>query len=152
MDDIELNIVFAGLPPDHGVVTPIGRDYRPYEDVECVRRALPSWPMAQVGDPLQRARNVLTVAAVADVLQMSTERDLPVAVFERLQQDLPKDDLIKILYWIATHPADGDLSPALDQLDAACLDVRPPRDVEQVQERVGLYATKLLGRLIGKIR
>lgn len=150
MDDVDLNIVFVALPPDHGVVTPISAEYRRREDVECVRGALPKWPPATAGDPLQRVRNVLLLLAVADVLQHDIERDLPHAIFEVLQQR-PKDELFKVLYWIATHPSDGDLG-ALDHLAGACLDVTPPDDEDQLRERVAVYATKLLGRITGRIK
>jgi len=67
------------------------------------------------------------------------------------QAQVPKDQLIKVLYWIATHPSEGDLS-ALGELPAVCLDVQPPDDAEMIHERIGIYAMKLLGRLTGKIK
>ena len=146
-----MNLVFVGLPPDHGVVTPINAEYRRREDVECVRGALPAWPPAGVDDVVQRARNVLLLAAVPDVMQLDIERDMPFAVFDHLQQKMPKEQLIQVLYWIATHPAEGDLE-ALDHLAGACLDVQPPDDADMIRERIGVYATKLLGRITGKIK
>jgi hypothetical protein len=151
MEDVNVNLVFVGLPPDHGVVTPINAEYRHREDVECVRRALPAWPPAGADDVVQRARNVLLLAAVPDVMQLDIERDMPFAVFDHLQEKLPKEQLIQVLYWIATHPAEGDLE-ALDHLAGACLDLQPPDDAELIQERIGIYATKLLGRITGKIK
>ena len=149
MADIELNLVFAGLPPDHGVVTPISADFRPSSDTDCVKKALDSWAPGGVADPLQRARNLLALAAVVDVLQLPIERDLPIVIFDRLQKTVPQEHLTQILYWIATHPDADDLD-ALTALDQACLAVRPPDDGDLVRERIGIYATKLLGRLIGK--
>ena len=72
-------------------------------------------------------------------------------VFDHLQQKVPKDQLIKVLYWIATHPAEGDLD-ALDHLAGACLDVQPPDDADLVRERISIYAMKLLGRITGRIK
>ena len=151
MEDVDVNLVFVGLPPDHGVVTPITAEYRRREDVECVRSALRTWPPARVDDVVQRVRNVLTLAAVPDVLRLEIEPDVPIVVFDHLQAQVPKDQLNKVLYWIATHPSDGDLN-ALDELSAACLDAQPPDDAEVVRERIGIYAMKLLGRLTGKIK
>ena len=151
MDDVDVNLVFVGLPPDHGVVTPITAEYRRREDVECVRSALRTWPPARVEDVVQRARNVLALAAVPDVLRLEIEPDVPVVVFDHLQAQVPRDQLIKVLYWIATHPSDGDLN-ALGELATACLDVQPPDDAEMIHERIGIYAMKLLGRLTGKIK
>lgn len=151
MDDVNLNLVFVGLPPDHGVVTPIAAEYRRREEIECIRAALPAWLPASAEDVVQRARNVLLLAAVADVLQLDIEHDVPFAVFDHLQQKIPKEQLVKVLYWIATHQSEGDLD-ALDHLAKACLDVQPPDDAEMIRERIGVYATKLLGRITGKIR
>jgi hypothetical protein len=98
---------------------------------------------------VQRVRNYLYVAAVPDVFQIPLERYAPLVVFERLQQDIPKEQLFKILYWIALHPADGD-DTAVDQLWALGID-NGPSDMEQTRERAAIYAVKLLGRITGKI-
>ena len=148
-------VVFGRLPADSGVVSPIAPADEPMDpdveaEVEDVRTRLPSWKPGQIADPVQRVRNVLYVAAVPDVFQLPLERYLPHIVFERLQADVPKDDLIKILFWIATHPAGGDDS-AVDDLRTAGLKINGPDDMEQARERVMLYALKLLGRLVGKI-
>ena len=149
--DIELNIVFTTLPPDDGVVAPMAATARDYGTPACVRKALPGWPPASASDLEQRTRNLLLVAAVPDVLQLADiEPEIPVVVFGQLRETIAESDLIKLLYWVATHPLDGDLS-ALDVLAAACLDVTPPADVEQLRERTGVYATKMLGRLLGKV-
>jgi hypothetical protein len=151
MDDVEVNLVFVGLPPDHGVVTPISVEYRRREDVECIREALSAWPPAADDDVVQRARNILLVAAVPDVLQRDLEHDVPHVVFDHLQKQIPKDQLVKVLYWIATHPSDGHLD-ALADIGTACLDLQPPDDEDQIRERIAVYGLKLLGRLIGKIK
>ena len=148
-------IVFQRLPSDAGVVAPIARPDEALEpdleaELEEVRTRLVTWGPAKVADPVQRVRNVLYVAAVPDVYQMPVERYLPHIVFERLQGDVPKGDLIKILFWVATHPMGGDDS-AVDDLRSAGLAVSGPGDIEQARERVMLYALKLLGRLTGKI-
>jgi hypothetical protein len=85
------------------------------------------------------------------VLQLDIEHDMPFAVFDHLQQRIPKEQLIQVLYWIATHPSEGDLA-ALDHLAGACLEVQPPDDADLMRERIALYATKLLGRITGKIK
>jgi hypothetical protein len=149
-DDIEINLVFTTLPPDHGVVTPINHDYRPHAEVECIRDALSKWPPLRTDDLVQRARNALLIPAVTDVLQSPLERDVPVVVFAFLTQDIAREPLTQTLYWIATHQADGDLL-ALEQLGGVCLDVPIPDDPDLIRDRIRLYATKLLGRLIGKL-
>jgi ABC-type transport system involved in cytochrome c biogenesis permease component len=154
IDDIERDLIFDRLPSDGGIVTPIApADEEPDSDVadhyEFIREMLPSWQPGKVADPVQRVRNLLYVAAVPDVQQAPIERFAPRAVYERLQQDIPKDQLIKILYWIALHPTEGDDS-AVDQVWALRF-TSGAMDVEQVRDRAAIYAVKLLGRILGKI-
>jgi hypothetical protein len=149
-------VAFERLPSDAGVVAPIAPASEPLDpdteaEVEEVRTSLATWAPARVPDPVQRVRNVLYVAAVPDVFQLPVERYLPHVVFDHLQQDVPKEDLIKILFWIATHPSGGDDS-AVDDLRNAGLRVNGPSDIDQARERVMLYALKLLGRLTGRIQ
>lgn len=149
-------VMFERLPPDGGVVSPIAPASEPLDpdterDLEEVRISLLTWPPGRVADPVQRVRNLLYVAAVPDVFQLPVERYLPHVVFDQIQAVVPKDDLIKILFWIATHPSGGDDS-AVDELRGAGLPVSGPADIEQARERVMLYALKLLGRLVGKLQ
>jgi ABC-2 type transport system permease protein len=155
MEQIDRDLRFDRLPPDGGVVSPIAApDEDPDTDLanhlDFIASALTQWKPAQVADPVQRVRNVLFVAAVPDVFQMEPlERFIPRVVFEHLRQNVPKEDLARILYWIALHPAQGDDS-AVDDLRVFRLG-NGPSDIEQTRERVALYAVKLLGRLLGKI-
>ena len=152
--DIDRDLVFDRLPSDAGIVTPIAPDTEdPDTDVgehlQFIRQMLPSWQPGKIADPVQRVRNVLYVAAVPDVLQMPIERFAPWAVFDYLQEEVPKEQLIKLLYWIALHPNDGD-DAAVDQLWA----LRFPNggvDMQQTRERAAIYAVKLLGRVLGKL-
>jgi hypothetical protein len=156
MADVERDLIFSRLPPDSGVVTPIAPldeepDENTYAQLDKMRIALPAWKPGQVADPVQRVRNLLYVAAVPDVFQMQDlERFVPMVVYERIQQDIPKEDLIKILYWIATHPFDGD-DKAVDELRPLGL-FNGPADMEQTRGRLSVYAVKLLGRITGHIK
>jgi hypothetical protein len=154
LEDIDRDLIFDRLPPDGGIVTPIARgDEEPDPDVsdhlEYIREMLPSWQPGKVAEPVQRVRNILYVAAVPDVQQAAIERFAPQVVYDRLQQDIPKDQLVKILYWIALHPTDGD-DAAVDQLWALRF-TSGATDMQQVRDRAAIYAVKLLGRLLGKI-
>lgn len=152
---IDEEIIFTRLPPDGGVVTPVaeadevvGDEY--VNDLEYIRTSLPEWAPAKVADPLQRVRNLLYVAAVPDVFQSPLERFVPPIVFERLRADVPEDQLVKILYWIAVHPMDGD-EKAVDQMRVLGLG-NGPSDMNETRQRVGVYAVKLLGRVLGRIK
>lgn len=157
IDDVNRDVRFNALPYDEGLEAPIaGLDDPIYPDVEatldCIRRSLKEWSPAKVDDPVQRARNVLYVAAVPDMYQMSgLESWIPHAVFDYLRGAYPKQQLIKVLYWIATHPDEGS-TQAADRLSAVCLNVGGPRDIDMLQQRTGWYAAKLLGRVTGHIQ
>jgi hypothetical protein len=148
-------IAFDRLPADEGIVAPVSRsDETPDPAIvpalDRIRDALPGWSPGNVPDPVQRARNLLAVAAVPDILQMEqVERFVPRLVFARLQAVIPPRDLPKILHWIAMHP-DAGSDAAIRQLDAFGLpDISGP--TKPVRARIMLYAFKLLGRLSGPI-
>jgi hypothetical protein len=155
LENIEDDLVFdRGLPPDTGVVTPIARDdLQPSPDVdEKLQRfgaVLPGWLPAKTIDPVQRVRNTLYAAAVPDVLQLDIERWVPWYVFDQITRQVPKDDLPKILYWIACTP-DRGANPAVEDMRALGLPGMPA-DIEEVRNRAAIYSVKLLGRLLGKI-
>ncbi len=152
---IEADLVFDRLPPDGGIVTPIAAaDDQPDQDqsdqLDTIWFELAYWFPGRDKDLVQRVRNYLYIPAVIDVFQMSIERFVPALIFERLQTDIPKDDLIKVLYWIAIHPQEGS-DAALDQLRPFGID-NGPSDTEEVRQRAAVYGVKLLGRLTGKIK
>ena len=152
--NIDADLVFdRGLPPDSGVVTPIARDDQPPdtevdEKLQRFGAALGGWLPGKTIDPVQRVRNYLYAAAVPDVFQMDIERWVPWYVFDRVVQDVPNDDLPRILYWIACTPDQG-ANPAVEDMRALGLPGLP--DVEETRNRAAIYGVKLLGRLIGKI-
>ena len=155
MADIDRDLIFTRLPPDEGVVTPIARfdeepDDRIAAQLDKLQSGLASWAPGKVADPVQRVRNLLYVAAVPDVFQMTDlEKFIPLVIFEHIQAEIPRDNLIKILYWIALHPFDGD-DKAVDELRPLGLN-NGPADMETTRDRLSVYAVKLLGRVTGKI-
>ena len=98
---------------------------------------------------MQRARNLLYVIAVPDVLQTPIERFAPLEIYDYLQQSIPKQQLIQALFWVALHPMDGDDSAA-DQLAGLGLNFSTA-DIDETRNRAAFYAVKLLGRLTGKV-
>ena len=82
---------------------------------------------------------------------MPIERYVPQLVFDRLIEDIPRDQLIKILYWIAMHP-ERRRRLGGRQSQAARADEWPVRHVGETRGRSMVYALKLLGRLVGKIK
>lgn len=152
---LENDIVFDRLPPDAAVVTPLARLTDPVDPVAAdqlavVDQELDGWAPGRVDDPVQRARNLLYVAGVIDLLQLPHEPYVPRLVFSKLQREIPRDDLVKILYVIAVRWASGDDS-AIQEMGVFGIDTAPD-DIDQVRNRASIYAVKLLGRLIGQIR
>ncbi len=149
-------VAFERLPSDQGIVSPVasaGEEPDPLiaAQLDTVRQRLPDWPPGHVADPVQRVRNLLLIAAVPDVLQMSQlERHLPLLVEAQLRRGIPSADLPKLLYWVAMHPNEGD-----DRAIGALPDLGlPPASgpTKAVRGRVMLYALKLLGRETGAIK
>ena len=154
-EEIDRDLAFDHLPPDGGIITPIASagqqpDPGTAEFIERVAAALPAWAPGSVADPVQRVRNLLYVAAVPDLLQMDVERYLPAIVYARLQEQTQRSDLIKILYWIALHPFDGD-DRAVDDMASLGLPPASGTNAEDVRARAAVYGVKLLGRLTGRI-
>jgi ABC-2 type transport system permease protein len=154
--EINATVHWRDLPADTGFYAPISPPGIPPPDdlkdqLDQLRGNLPIWPLGYVADPVQRVRNFLYIAAVTDVLRTEIlESYVPLIVFDQLKKDIPKDDLVKLLYWVASHPDEGD-DIAASRLDQLGLENTPP-DIATVRERVSTYALKLLGRLIGKIQ
>ena len=146
---------FAALPPDDGLVSPIAKadeapDPTAIDRLERVRQGLDYWPRARSSDPVQRARDLIYVAAVPDLLQMGdVERFLPSIVLAQLKTEIPASDLPRVLYWVAMHPSEGD-DAAVGELEKFGLPA-VQGDRAGVRSRVMLYAFKFLGRLEGAL-
>lgn len=139
------------LPDDTSVVTPIAAeddvpDSYLAGELETVRTRLSGWMPAHVTDPLQAVRNLLSVAAVADVLQRPVERHVPHIVLHQLAETYPKAQLIKMLTWIALHPEEGTVISSVGELGIPGV-VDEERELRQ---RMRVYATKFVARLTGR--
>lgn len=138
------------VPPDEGVVAPIAPEgeepQAEFADlVYDVEESLPAWAPARVADPVQRARNLLYVAAVPDALQLPTEAYMPAVVFDALIMEFPREDLLKILAWIALNPLGGEDS-AVGRVGE--LGIAGSVYTDLARERAYYYAVKLLVRQI----
>jgi ABC-2 type transport system permease protein len=148
-------VAFDRLPLDSGIIAPVSRSDETPDPLiqpllDQIRDGLAVWKPGNISDPAQRARNLLSVAAVPDILQMEpVERFVPRLVFARLQAVIPPRDLPKILYWIAMHPDVGDDSAIRQLRDLGLPQIQGP--TKPVRGRIMIYAFKMLGRLTGKI-
>jgi hypothetical protein len=149
LTDAEINGINFAVPADDGLVTPIARDDEVPDDATDLTLAklegeLPHWMPGHVADPVQRARNLLSVAAVVDLLQNPIERFVPNLIQQRIEADVPKEKAARILAWIALHPAEGSVISNLSELHLQGVASEPV-----VRERVQLYAIKLVARITG---
>src|SRR5262249_26119215 len=143
-----------GLPGDNEVVSPFANpDEKPEEPLqpalEAIANRLPDWPPGNIDDLPQRLRNLLCVAAVADINDDPLERFIPVSVFDRLTKDLPRPKLIKALAWVAMNPDEGKV---LNDVSDAGYEGSVVGNSEQIRERVNYYALKMVGRLPGRLK
>jgi hypothetical protein len=145
-------IKFDGLPADDGTVLPVKppgyTSPVPEEQnrIDDLRQAFNGWDKGHQGDDGQRVRNYLSLAAVADFAQDPEEGPIGRLVFDRLEADFGKDELIHILAWIYLDPNVGTVIT-----DAPEVDVHGPVDPDVVRTRSQGYGLKLLGRLLGKL-
>ncbi|HEY4300637.1 MAG TPA: ABC transporter permease [Candidatus Didemnitutus sp.] len=135
---------FDDLPDDSGIVTPLAPPSS--LDPEFAQR-LRTWARSRLNEPAQGVRDLLTVAAIADLGQDAREGQIARAVFEELQADFDGPRLRAILAWIALNPNAGQAI-----IDVSGLGIRRHPPDWAIRERDGLYARKFLGRLLSRIR
>ena len=107
---------------------------------------LDDWQLGKNVNLEQRVRNVLAVAAIADVLQDQHEGEIAYVVFEHLRFDVDEDKLKKIRMYVSMHPDQGKVPTQVPELG-----IEGEVFEEGVRERVEAYARKLLARLVGKV-
>jgi hypothetical protein len=150
--------LFHFLPADEGVEAPYATareqpgQVSTMKALDCIQNNLTEWAPAKISDPVQRVRNLILVAVVPDILQEDQlEPFVPRVVLDRLRKDYPREQLERILYWIATHPDQGAIDAA-DRVSGACVPLRGGvTDRALLRERTGIYARKMLGRVTGRI-
>lgn len=107
-----------------------------------VQRQIASWPPAADPDPLQRARNLLLIAAVPDLYDSEPlQSQLPALVANELKARIPATDRTAILTTIALHPEQGSVA-ARATLPALGLPANTG-DQAPVRSRMALYAAQL---------
>lgn len=110
--------------------------------LDRVRRQIAIWPPAAVADPVQRARNLLLIAAVPDLYDTEPlQSHLPLLVRAELAARIPPGQLPAVLATIASHPEQGSVV-ARETLPRLGLPANTG-DEAAVRKRVALYAAKL---------
>jgi ABC-2 type transport system permease protein len=141
-------ITFDDLPGDNEFATPLAPPFSAAdaERMAGFRAMLEKWPPGWEGDRAQAVRNLLNIAAIADVSEDLREAAIAREVFDELRERHETGELERILTWIILTP---DRGSAITRAPELGLRRSPPESV--IRERTTLYAEKLLGRLLGKI-
>ena len=146
-------LAFDDCHDDHGYVAPLSADLAHLADdpdrqrrFAAWRRTFDAWCDAQPREPGLRIRVLLSAASIVDLGRGEFEGECAYLVFQRLQRDLPRAQLIRLAAWVALQPTASSTLTRIEETGIA-----GSFDGQQVQERNGLYARKLLGRLLGKL-
>lgn len=142
---------YNDLPWDEGTVTPVAHglsklDPEQQKRAAEIRQQLDDWKPGKDPSVTRRVLNLLDAASVADIQKDPYEGVFGFLVFEKLQRDLPKEELEKVLTWIVLHPDDPKAIRAVPELG---VDGESP--AEEMPDRVRIYSLKLMGRLEGKL-
>jgi ABC-type multidrug transport system permease subunit len=145
------SITYDDLQDDNSFVTPVvwSLDDLSPEIQHWTRDfgvKLANWAPANDADLVQRTRNLLAVAAIADLDEYPREGEVPYAVFGQLKAEIPQDQLIKILAYVILQPNGGTVPTS-----TAGLGIPDAQEQSAVRSRSAQYAKKLLGRLLGKL-
>lgn len=142
-------ITYDDLPGDNELATRLAPPFTSTTAIawaQAYRAKLATWAPARDRSPVQAARNLLSVAAIADVSADLKEAEIARAVFDELKTRHPTPELLQILAWIIHHPEGGRTISAAPELG-----FRRAVSERITRERSVLYAKKFVGRLLGQI-
>jgi hypothetical protein len=137
----------APLPPASGRIAPIATttpDPALASALARIKRQIATWPPAAAPDATTRARNLLLIAAVADLYDSEPlQSHLPGLVHGELKARIPAGQLPGILAGIAAHPEQGNID-ARTTLPHLGLPASTTSEAP-VRNRMALYAARLAG-------
>jgi ABC-2 type transport system permease protein len=109
-------------------------------------RKLAAWPQGKLDEAGQSVRNLVSLAAVADLCTDPREAEIGRLVFRQIGSRFEPAVARRALAWIILNPEDGQVVTKVPELG---LFRHPPERL--VRQRSVIYAEKYLGRLAGKI-
>ena len=139
-------IRFEGLPGDSDLVAPLSPPTLDPAQTNGFAAKLGLWPQGKLDDSGQSIRNLVCIAAVADLCADPRESEIARLVFRQLSSGFEPAVARQALAWIILSPEDGR---ALTKAPDLGLFRHPPERL--VRQRSVIYAEKYLGRLLGKI-
>lgn len=139
-------IGFDGLPGDDSIVAGMAPAALEPDGTRQLAQKLAAWQPGRAGDPGQSIRNLVSLAAVADLCGDPREAEIGRLVFRQIGSRFETGVARRALAWIILNPEDGQVVAKAPELG---LPRHPPERL--VRQRSVLYAEKYLGRLLGKI-
>lgn len=139
-------IGFDGLSGDQDLVAPLAPPNPDPSQTKEPAAKVASWPRAKLDDSGQSIRNLVSVAAVADLCADPRESTIARLVFRQIRSGFDPAVARQALAWIILNPDDGQVVTRVPELG---LFRHPPERL--VRQRSVIYAQKYLGRLVGKI-
>ena len=139
-------IRFEGLPTDNDLVAPLAPSTLDPAQTNGFAAKLGLWPQGKLDDPGQSIRNLVSIAAVADLCADPRESQIARLVFRQIASGFEPAVARQALAWIILSPEDGRVLTRAPELG---LFRHPPERL--VRQRSAIYAQKYLGRLLGKI-
>jgi ABC-type transport system involved in cytochrome c biogenesis permease component len=139
-------IRFDNLPSDRDIVAPIAPAASDLAAYRELAGKLAAWPQAKLDDAGQSIRNLVSIAAVADLAADPREAQLARLVFRQIRAGFEPAVARQALAWIILSPDDGRTVTKAPELG---LFRHPPERL--VRQRSVIYAQKFLGRLVEKI-
>ena len=143
-------ITYENLPGDNELVTRLAPPLvQPFASarLESIATRLAVWAPAQTQNSGENIRQLVALAALADLAQDPQEGEIARLVYDRLRAAHPADELRRGLAWIILCPDDGTVVTS-----ASAFGLRREIDENAVRNRAPLYAQKFLGRELGRIR
>jgi ABC-type transport system involved in cytochrome c biogenesis permease component len=137
---------FDALPGDHDLIAPIAAPTFDPAQARQFAAKLSLWPQGKLADSGQSIRNLVSLAAVADLCADPREPEIARLVFRQLTTRFEPSVARQALAWIILSPEDG-LTPT--KAPDLGLFRHPPERL--VRQRSVIYAEKYLGRLLGKL-
>ena len=141
------SISFDGLPADNDIVAGLAPASDDPTRTRDFARKLAVWPPAQVEDAGQSIRNLVALAAIADLCTDPREHEIARLVFEEIRSRFDARAARQALAWVILAADDGEVVRKAPELG---LYRHPPERL--VRGRSVIYAQKYLGRLLGKLR
>ena len=151
LTDTEIGAIrFDDLPPDDGYILPLASGYDELDAagktrLDRLQDQLAYWKPGLVEDSAQRVRNLLSVAAIADLVMDTNEAEIARAVLDQIK-DAMRDpaERRQVLAWIVLHPGGGSVIGDVSEFGIGKGPGEP-----FIRERCADYARKLLRELRG---